>query len=161
MASGWVLIALGAVCILAAIVFVYRGAGGTEGGATIKGFGVEISVQKAGQAGITLVIGAALVVWGARLIGAPSKISVISYVRDGTNHHGEFRKSGSVWLETFEADLQHTRYWTEVAHAGGRLRLASLGAIVEIDPATMAIDYSDDGKTAPRRLDTITSITRE
>jgi hypothetical protein len=89
-----------------------------------------------------------------------TKVSVISYVRDGTNDHGEFRRSGTVWAETF-SDLPAPRYWTEVANPpSGKLRLASGGAFIEIDLATKAIDYSD-GTSPLRRLDTITSVARE
>jgi hypothetical protein len=160
MVSG-VLMALGAICILAGIAFVYVGKGAGEGDARFRAFGFEISVQKAGQAGVTLFIGAALLVIGAHdaTRNVSSAISVVSYVRNGTNQRGEFRRSGSVWIESFE-DLNTPRYWTEVADApAGHLRLASQGAAIDIDPKTMAIGYSDGGKPF-RPLDTITSIER-
>jgi hypothetical protein len=82
--------------------------------------------------------------------------SAISCVRDKTTLHGEFRRSGSVWIERFP-DLSSPRSWTEVANSGDMLRLSSGGAIIEINLATQAINYRD-GQSPFHRLDTITDV---
>jgi hypothetical protein len=89
-----------------------------------------------------------------------SRPSVISYVRDGTNDHGEFRRSGQVWTETFK-DLASSRIWAEVRSAApGEIRLTDGPATIRIDLKAKAIYYSDGG-TSFRRLDTIKVVSRE
>jgi hypothetical protein len=45
--------------------------------------------------------------------------SVVSYVRNGTNYYGEFRRSGEVWIEKFP-DLTSPRQWTRGCQFAGR-----------------------------------------
>jgi len=86
-----------------------------------------------------------------------SHVLAISYLRDGTNIEGEFRRSGAGWDETFPDIVNPPRHWSEVAAPAGTLRLTSGGAIIEINFDTEAINYSD-GHSAFIRLDTITSV---
>jgi hypothetical protein len=176
----WVLVVLGAICVLAAIFFIFRGIGGHAAGGVFRlPGGAEITLQAAGQAGITLLIGAGLLYLGAKgLAGEPGQpvllppappivpqkgpwtpsqlaaISVVSYVRNGTVLHGEFRRYDSGWVESF-ADIETPRHWSESGdYSGGVLRLSDGGALIEIDPANLKIYYGNTSSL----LDTITSI---
>jgi hypothetical protein len=84
-------------------------------------------------------------------------VLAVSYVRDGTNLSGEFRRSARGWDETFPDIVNPPRTWTEVNSPAGMLQLTSGGATIEIVFATQAINYSD-GQSPFRRLDTITSV---
>jgi hypothetical protein len=87
-----------------------------------------------------------------------SQVLAVHYNRDGSTQAGEFRRSAEGWGETFPDIVNPPRHWSEVANSpAGKLRLTSLGATIEIDFATEAINYTD-GKSPFRRLDTITSI---
>lgn len=138
-------------------------------GGGLEAFGIKVPLLHSVRRQVVLALFGGVLLIAAGVVGGggpetrkASKLSVISYLRDGTAHHGEFRRSGPVWIETFEADLNTPRYWTEVANPpAGKLRLASSGAIIEIDLATQAIGYSGDGKSPFYRLDTITSVTKE
>jgi hypothetical protein len=63
----WVVVAVGAICVFAAIAFIYKGIGGSSGGTTFKAFGIEFSAQQAGQGGLLLVVGAALLMIAVHL----------------------------------------------------------------------------------------------
>jgi hypothetical protein len=144
----------GIACMAAAIV-----------GGGLEAFGIKVPLLHSVRRQVVLALFGCVLLIAAGVVGGglekESKLSVISYVRDGTAHHGEFRRSGKGWIETFENDLNTPRYWTEVPNPAGKLRLASSGAVIEIDLATQAIDYSGDGKVPFNRLDTITSVAKE
>jgi hypothetical protein len=64
--GGWVVIGLGALCVLGGFALAARGIGGAQAGGTIKVLGVEIQLQRVGPGVIFATLGVGLIVWATR-----------------------------------------------------------------------------------------------